>query len=54
MVAEQMPCGADVAAVRAGVQEYLDAGATALHLHQIGSDQEQMYAFYRDEVLPRV
>jgi len=50
MVAEQMPCGADVAAVRAGVQEYLDAGATALHLHQIGPDQEGFLRWWRTDL----
>jgi len=49
-----MPCGPDPEVHASSIRTFLDAGVDSLHLHQIGSDQEQMYAFYRDEVLPRV
>ncbi|HWL43543.1 MAG TPA: TIGR03557 family F420-dependent LLM class oxidoreductase [Ilumatobacter sp.] len=50
MVAEQVVCGDDVGAVVDAVQAYVDAGVTALHLHQIGPDQEGFFRWWRSEL----
>lgn len=38
-IADQIVCGDDVGAVVDAVQDYVDAGFTAVHLHQVGPDQ---------------
>lgn len=49
-VARSVVCGADVGAVVDAVGEFVDAGFTALHLHQVGPDQEGFLAWWRDEL----
>ncbi len=49
-----LPCGPDVDAHLAAIQAYAEAGFDELYVNQIGSDQDQFFAAYRDEVLPRL
>ena len=39
---------------RRAIQAYADAGFDELYVNQIGPDQDQFFAAYRDEVLPRL
>jgi G6PDH family F420-dependent oxidoreductase len=49
-----VPCGPDVDAHLAAIQAYAEAGFDELYVNQIGPDQDQFFAAYRDEVLPRL
>jgi G6PDH family F420-dependent oxidoreductase len=49
-IAQQIVCGDDVGAVVKAVQEYVDAGFTSLHLHQVGPDQRGFLAWWQDEL----
>jgi G6PDH family F420-dependent oxidoreductase len=49
-----VPCGPDIDAHVAAIQAYADAGFDELYVNQIGPDQDQFFAAYRDEVLPRL
>ena len=49
-----VPCGPDIDAHVAAIQAYAEAGFDELYVNQIGPDQDQFFAAYRDEVLPRL
>ena len=49
-----MPCGPDLDAHLAAIQAYADAGFDELYINQIGPEQDEFFAAYRDEVLPRL
>jgi coenzyme F420-dependent glucose-6-phosphate dehydrogenase len=49
-IAQQIVCGDDVGAVVKAVQEYVDAGFTSLHLHQVGPDQRGFLAWWQDDL----
>ncbi len=49
-----VPCGPDPEAHAASLQAYISAGYDQIYVQQIGPDQEQFLAFYRDEVLPQL
>ena len=49
-----VPCGPDVDAHVAAIRAYAEAGFDELYVNQIGPDQDQFFAAYRDEVLPRL
>ena len=51
-LAQRVPCGPDPAHVVALAQEYLDAGVTHLHVHQVGPDQEPFVHWWVTEVQP--
>lgn len=46
--------GPDPEVHAASLRTYLEAGATELHVQQIGTAQEDMYRFLQSEVLPRL
>jgi G6PDH family F420-dependent oxidoreductase len=52
-VAEAVVCGPDPEDYANGIDEYLDAGFTHVHLHQVGADQEGFIRFCESELLPR-
>jgi G6PDH family F420-dependent oxidoreductase len=54
MVAEDVPCGDDVGRHVQAIREYEQAGFDELYINQIGPDQAEFFAAYRDQVLPRV
>jgi G6PDH family F420-dependent oxidoreductase len=53
MVAETVPCGPDLEAQIASLEEYADAGADELYVQQIGGGDEEFFDVYAREVLPR-
>jgi G6PDH family F420-dependent oxidoreductase len=50
LIAEQVVCGADVEAVVDAVREYVDAGFTMLHFHQIGPAQGGFLEWWGSEL----
>ncbi len=52
--AGSMPCGPDPEVHAESLRGFFEAGADEVHVHQVGRDQAEMFAFYRDEVLPRL
>jgi G6PDH family F420-dependent oxidoreductase len=52
MVAEQVPCGPDLDRHMQAIRAYGDAGFDELYIQQIGPEQDQFFAAYRDHVLP--
>jgi G6PDH family F420-dependent oxidoreductase len=52
MIAEQIPCGPDLARHLEAISAYADAGFDELYVQQIGPDQDAFFAAYRDHVLP--
>ncbi len=50
MIAEQVVCGHDIEAVASAAQKYIDAGFTAVHLHQVGQDQRGFLQSWNDEL----
>lgn len=52
MVAEQIPCGADVEAHIKAIRAYEEAGFDELYVQQIGPDPTEFFAAYRDSILP--
>ena len=53
MVTEQVPCGPDIEQHIAAVRAYEEAGFDELYVQQIGPDQDEFFAAYREYVLPR-
>jgi len=54
-VAEQVPCGPDVAAHVAGVKKFIDAGFTHVAVVQIGGDtQGRFFEWAEAELLPEL
>jgi G6PDH family F420-dependent oxidoreductase len=51
-IAAQGICGPDIGPVVEGLEEFADAGFTAVHLHQVGADQDGFFDFWADEVRP--
>lgn len=49
-----LPLGPDPEKHVVMLREFLDAGFDEVYVNQIGTDQEQFLAFYRDEVIPRL
>ncbi|HEU5150655.1 MAG TPA: TIGR03557 family F420-dependent LLM class oxidoreductase [Iamia sp.] len=49
-----MPCGPDPEVHAESLRTFFEAGADEVHVHQVGAEQAGMYAFYQDEVLPRL
>ena len=54
MVGDQVPCGPDVDKHVEAIREYERAGFDELYVGQIGPEQDEFFAAYRDEVLPLV
>jgi coenzyme F420-dependent glucose-6-phosphate dehydrogenase len=50
LIADQIVCGDDAAAVVKAVSEYAEAGFTMLHFHQIGPDQNRFLDWWRNEL----
>ena len=48
-----MPCGPDLDEHVQAIQEYADAGVDELFIQQIGSEHDDFFRVFRDEVLPR-
>jgi hypothetical protein len=53
MVAQAIPCGADLDRHLRKIQAYADAGVDELYIGQIGGDHEDFFRAYEREVLPR-
>jgi coenzyme F420-dependent glucose-6-phosphate dehydrogenase len=53
-VCKRVLCGADSDAHVAKIKEFADAGFDHVHVHQVGADQETLFRFYEDRVLPRL
>jgi hypothetical protein len=53
MVAAAVPCGPDIDRHLAAIQEFADAGADELYIHQIGGAGDEFFATYAEEILPR-
>lgn len=51
-VAERVICGSNTDEYIQSIDEFLDAGYDHVHLHQIGSEQEQFLEFYANEIIP--
>jgi coenzyme F420-dependent glucose-6-phosphate dehydrogenase len=51
-LAERVACGPDPARAIEVAREYLDAGVTHLHVHQVGPDQEPFIRWWTEEVQP--
>jgi G6PDH family F420-dependent oxidoreductase len=49
-----VPCGPDIEAHVTAIRAYAEAGFDELYINQIGPDQDEFFAAYRDEVLPRL
>jgi G6PDH family F420-dependent oxidoreductase len=55
LLAETIPCGADVGAVVQAAQQFFDAGYTDLALVQIGDDaQDSFFVAAQSEILPEL
>jgi len=54
MVAEDVPCGADVDRHVEAMAEFEKAGFHELYVGQIGPRQREFFAAYKDQVLPQV
>jgi G6PDH family F420-dependent oxidoreductase len=54
MVAEAVPCGADVELHLEKIRAFADAGFDELYVNQIGPDQEAFFTAYREHVLPQL
>jgi G6PDH family F420-dependent oxidoreductase len=54
MVADEMPLGPDPEPWVVAIQEFVAAGFDEIYIGQIGDDQEGFFAFWRDELRPRL
>ncbi|WP_444963470.1 TIGR03557 family F420-dependent LLM class oxidoreductase [Nocardiopsis sp. M1B1] len=54
MVAEEIACGPDPEVHVAAIRPYLEAGVDEVYVCQVGDDQDGFFAFYAEEVLPRL
>jgi G6PDH family F420-dependent oxidoreductase len=54
MIGASVACGPDADRHLAAITPYLDAGYDEIYLAQIGPQQEEFFAFYAEQVLPRV
>jgi G6PDH family F420-dependent oxidoreductase len=54
MVAQDTPCGSDVDKHVEAIRAYEEAGFDELYINQIGPEQDEFFAAYRERVLPRV
>lgn len=53
-VGEVITCGPDRERHVAAIRKFLDAGYDHVWVHQVGPNQEGLFAFYADEVLPKL
>jgi G6PDH family F420-dependent oxidoreductase len=53
MVAEEIPCGADVEHHLHSIRRYEDAGFDELYIQQVGGGHERFFDAYSSEILPR-
>lgn len=53
MIGEAVPCGPDPDVHVRALRAYVEAGYDEVYVAQIGPEQEQFFAFYANEVLPR-
>ena len=53
MVGESVPCGPDLDRHIETIQEHADAGVDELYIQQIGGNQDEFFAAYARDVLPR-
>jgi G6PDH family F420-dependent oxidoreductase len=53
MVAADVPCGPDVDKHLEAIRAYEEAGFDELYINQIGPEQDEFFAAYREQVLPR-
>jgi G6PDH family F420-dependent oxidoreductase len=54
MVAKKVACGPDPQRHLSSIQQFADAGFDEIYVNQIGPDQEGFFAFYQQEILPRL
>ena len=53
-VAETVICGPDPQRHLEAIREYDDAGYTHVYVHQVGRDQDSLFRFYANEILPQL
>ena len=53
-IADEIPCGDDPEAIVKAAREFVDAGFTMLHVHQIGPDQAGFLDWWRSELADAV
>jgi len=53
-VVQVIPCGPDPERHLAAVRKFAEAGFDHVYIHQIGSDQEGFFRFYKQEILPKL
>jgi hypothetical protein len=53
MLGQAVPCGPDLDRHLAAIQEFGDAGANELYIHQIGGPDDEFFATYAKAVLER-
>lgn len=51
-VAERVVCGADADEYVEEIEKYVDAGYDHIHVHHVGSNQQEFLEFYTEEVIP--
>jgi coenzyme F420-dependent glucose-6-phosphate dehydrogenase len=51
-VAKSITCGNDVARHLEAIHKYFDAGFSKVMVHNVGSDQEEFFAFYKEKIIP--
>ncbi|MQY04236.1 LLM class F420-dependent oxidoreductase [Actinomadura macrotermitis] len=54
MVRQNVPCGPDPERHVAAIRPFVDAGYDEVYINQVGPEPDGFFAFYRDEVLPRL
>jgi coenzyme F420-dependent glucose-6-phosphate dehydrogenase len=53
-IAQTVICGPDAQRHVDAVREFADAGFTHVYVHQVGHDQQGLFRFYREQVLPQL
>jgi hypothetical protein len=54
MMADAVPCGPDPARYVETVRSFVDASFDAVHVQQIGPDQDDFFELWATEVAPRL
>jgi G6PDH family F420-dependent oxidoreductase len=54
MMAEAVPCGPDPQPYLDAIKSFVDAGFDAVHVQQIGPDQDAFFQFWATEIAPRI
>jgi hypothetical protein len=52
MITEQIPCGPGIDRHISALRDYEDAGVGEVYVQQVGPNQDDFFAAYREHVLP--